>query len=328
MNNVKTTFKKLIKMNGSVALMMCIVMIIFLAITQTRIFFDKLNLEALMNSISPEGIVALGMMVLLITGVFDLSVGSVMCLSGLVTAMCLTAGVPWVLAILIGLASGALVGLINGFLVEIAGINALITTIGTQFIFRGTSELLLVGRGRGGFSGFPADFVQFGRGGFLGIYWMFWILIILVVVMTLYIIKRPTGRRLYFIGGNEPAAKLMGIKKRKIRISAFVLSGVLAALAGILITAKSDAANRYTGQTSHMNVIIACVIGGGSMNGGQGTILGALFGTVFLALLQNAFNLFNVDPSIQLILIGCVLMAVVSIDGFLTIRRLKELGRM
>ncbi len=328
MNNVKTTIQKLIKMNGSVALMMCLVMIIFLALTQTRIFFDPLNLEALMNAISPEGIVALGMMVLLITGVFDLSVGSVMCLSGLATAMSLSAGVPWVLAVLIGLAVGAVVGLINGFLVEIGGINALITTIGTQFVFRGISELLLVGRGKGGFSGFPEGFVQFGRGGFLGIYWMFWILIILVVLMTLYIIKRPTGRRLYFIGGNEPAAKLMGIKKRKIRINAFVLSGILSALAGILITAKSDAANRYTGQTSHMNVIIACVIGGGSMNGGQGTILGALFGTVFLALLQNAFNLFNVDPSLQLILIGCVLMAVVSIDGYLTIRRLKELGRM
>ncbi len=325
---MKTTFQKLIKKNGSIALLMCIVMIIFLVITQSRIFFDALNLQALMNAISPEGIVALGMMVLLITGVFDLSVGSVMCFGGLVTAISLTEGLPVAAAILLGLAVGAFVGLINGVLVEIGGINALITTIGTQYVFRGASELLLVGRGRGGFSGFPADFVQLGRGGFLGIYWMFWILIVLVVVMTIFISKRPTGRRLYFIGGNEPAAKLMGIKKRKIRINAFILSGILAALAGILITAKSDAANRYTGQTSHMNVIIACVIGGGSMNGGQGTILGALFGIVFLSLLQNAFNLFNVDPSLQLILIGCVLMAVVSIDGYLTMRRLKELGRM
>ena len=328
MNKVKTTFQKLIKMNGSVALMMCLVMIIFLSIAQSRLFYDSFNLEALMNSIAPEGIVALGMMVLLITGVFDLSVGSVMCLSGLVTAMTLTAGVPWVLAVVIGLAVGAAVGLINGFLVEIAGINALISTIGTQFVFRGASELLLVGRGKGGFSGFPADFVQFGRGGLFGIYWMFWILIILVVVMTLYISKRPTGRRLYFIGGNEPAAKLMGIKKRKIRVSAFVLSGVLAALAGILITAKSDAANRYTGQTSHMNVIIACVIGGGSMNGGQGSILGAFYGTVFLALMQNAFNLYDMEDALKSIIIGFVLMAVVAVDGYLTIRRLKELGRM
>lgn len=327
---VKTTLQKLIKMNGSVALMMCIVMFIFLAVTQSRIFFDELNWEALMNAISPEGIVSLGMMVLLITGVFDLSVGSVMCFGGLVTGITLTAGLPPIFAVLAGLATGAAIGLINGLLVEFAGINALISTIGTQYVVRGASELLLVGQGsRGiGFSGFPKDFVQFGRGEFLGMTWMFWILIILVVLMTLFMVKRPTGRRLYLIGGNEPAAKLMGIKKRKIRVSAFVLTGLLAALAGILITAKSDAANRYTGQTSHMNVIIACVIGGGSMNGGQGTILGALFGIVFLALLQNAFNLFNVDPSIQSILIGSVLMAVVSIDGYLTIRRLKELGRM
>ena len=327
---VKTALQKLIKMNGSVALMMCIVMFLFLAVSQSRVFFDQLNWEALMSAISPEGIVALGMMVLLITGVFDLSVGSVMCFGGLVTGITLTAGLSPILAVLAGLATGAVIGLINGFLVEFAGINALISTIGTQYIVRGASELLMVGQGsRGiGFSGFPEGFVQFGRGQFLGMTWMFWILIALTVLMTLFLNKRPTGRRLYFIGGNEPAAKLMGIKKKKIRVSAFVLSGVLAALAGILITAKSDAASRYTGQTSHMNVIIACVIGGGSMNGGQGTIPGAVFGIVFLALLQNAFTLFNVDSSLQQILIGCVLMAVVSIDGYLTIRRLKELGRM
>ncbi len=325
MNN---TIQKLLKKNGSVALLMCIVMIIFLIVTQSRLFFDSFNLQALMNAIAPEGIVALGMMILLITGVFDLSVGSVMCFGGLVTAMMLTENTPVILAILIGLIAGAAVGLLNGILVEIGGINALISTIGTMYVFRGASELLLVGRGKGGFGGFPSDFVQLGRGDFLGIYWMFWILIVLVAVFSVFIAKRPTGRRLYFIGGNEPAAKQMGIKKRKIRISAYVLSGILAALAGILITAKSDAANRYTGQLSHMNVIIACVIGGGSMNGGQGSMLGAVFGIIFLSLLQNAFNLFNVESSTQRILIGIVLMAVVSFDGYMTIRRQKELGRM
>ena len=308
--------------------MMCIVMIIFLTVVQSRLFYDSFNLEALMNAIAPEGIVALGMMILLITGVFDLSVGSVMCFGGLVTAISLTAGLPVFIAILVGLAAGALVGLLNGVLVEFGGINALISTIGTMYVFRGASELLLVGRGKGGFSGFPDSFVQLGRGGFVGIYWMFWLLIIFVVLFTLFISKRPTGRRLYFIGGNEPAAIQMGIKKKKIRISAYVLSGILAALAGILITAKSDAANRYTGQTSHMNVIIACVIGGGSMNGGQGSMLGALFGIVFLSLLQNAFNLYDLESSLQSIIIGLVLMAVVSIDGYLTMRRMKELGRM
>lgn len=325
---MKNTFQKLIKKNGSIAFLMCIVMIIFLSIAQSRLFYDAFNLQALMNAIAPEGIVALGMMILLITGVFDLSVGSVMCFGGLVTAILLTDGVAVPLAILIGLAAGGVVGLINGMLVEIGGINALITTIGTMYIFRGASELLLVGRGKGGFGGFPQEFVQLGRGDFLGIYWMFWILIVLVVGFSLFIAKRPTGRRLYFIGGNEPAAKLMGIKKKKIRISAYILSGILAALAGILITAKSDAANRYTGQLSHMNVIIACVIGGGSMNGGQGSMPGALFGIVFLSLLQNAFNLYDLESALQSIIIGFVLITVVSVDGYLTIRRLKELGRM
>lgn len=327
-NTIKTTGLKLLKMNGSVAAMMCIVMVLFLTITQARLFYDSFNIQALMNAIAPEGIVALGMMVLLITGVFDLSVGSVMCFGGLVTAILLTAKMPVIVAILAGLASGAGVGLINGVLVEIMGINALISTIGTMYIFRGACELLLVGRGKGGFSGFPKDFIALGRGDFLGIYWMFWILIILTVGFTIFIVTRPTGRRLFAIGGNEPAAKLMGIKKRKIRMSAFVLSGILAAVAGILITAKSDAANRYTGQLSHMNVIIACVVGGGSMNGGQGSMVGAVLGITALALLQNAFNLFNVESSTQSVIIGAVLMAVVSFDGLMTLRRQKELGRV
>jgi ribose transport system permease protein len=328
MNKMKTIAQKLIKRNGSIALLMCIIMMLFLIITKARLFFDPFTIQALMNAIAPEGIVALGMMVLLITGVFDLSVGSVMCFGGLVTAIMLAAGLPVAVAILAGLAAGAIVGSINGVLVEIAGINALISTIGTMYIFRGASELLLVGRGKGGYSGFPQEFVQLGRGDFLGIYYMFWILLILVTVFTLFINTRPTGRRLYFIGGNEPAAILMGIKKKKIRISAYIVSGLLAALAGILITAKSDAANRYTGQVSHMNVIIACVIGGGSMNGGQGSMFGAIFGIIFLALLQNAFNLFNVESSLQRVLIGIVLMAVVSVDGYMTLRRQKELGRV
>ena len=328
LNKALTISRKLMGKSGAVALLMCIVMIIFLLIADAELFISKFNLQALQFAIAPEGIAAIGMMVLLITGVFDLSIGSVMCFGGLVAAIMLTSGLPIIVAIIVGLASGAAVGMINGLLVEYGGINPLITTIGTMYIFRGASELLLVGKGKGGFAGFPEAFVEFGRGEFLGVFWMFWILIILVILFAVFIAKRPTGRRLYFIGGNEPAAKLMGIKKSKIRISAYVISGVLAALAGILITAKSDAANRYTGQTSHMNVIIACVIGGGSMNGGQGTVLGSLFGIVFLALLKNAFNLFNVESSLQRIIIGVVLMAVVSIDGYMTLRRQKELGRI
>ena len=325
---VKDTLTSLMKKNGAVALAMVIVMVLFLTITDGKLFFSMFNLQALQFAIAPEGIVAIGMMLLLITGVFDLSVGSVMCFGGLVTAMTLSAGLPIIVAIIFGLLSGGIVGVINGILVEFGGINPLISTIGTMYVFRGASELLLVGKGKGGFGGFPDAFVQLGRGQFLGMFWMFWILIILVVAFSIFVAKRPSGRRLYFIGGNEPAAKLMGIKKRKIRITAYIVSGLLAALAGILITAKSDAANRYTGQTSHMTVIIASVIGGGSMNGGQGTVLGSFFGITFLALLQNAFNLFNIESSLQRIIIGAVLMAVVSVDGYMTLKRQKELGRI
>jgi ribose transport system permease protein len=327
MNKIKEPLKKLIKKNGSIAFILCLVMFAFLAITQTKLFFNPFNLQALMLAIAPEGIIALGMMILLITGVFDLSVGSVMAFAGLMTAMLLGAGLPIIVSVIGGLAAGVAIGFINGMLVEFAGINPLISTIGTMYIFRGATELLMVGRGVE-YNAFPENFVQLGRGDYLGVYWMFWILVVLVIILTIFIATRPTGRRLYFIGGNENLAKLMGIKKRKIRISAFMLSGFLAALAGILIAAKSDAANRYVGQVSHMNVIIACVIGGGSLYGGKGSIPGALFGIMFLSFLQNAFNIFEFESSMQRIMLGFVLMAVVSIDGFMTLRRQKELGRI
>ncbi|MBT7121488.1 MAG: ABC transporter permease [Clostridia bacterium] len=306
---------------------MCLIMFAFLAISVPKLFFNPFNIQALMFAIAPEGIVAIGMMILLISGVFDLSVGSVMAFAGLMTAMMLVAGLPIIVCIIIGLLVGVAIGFINGLLVEMAGINPLISTIGTMYIFRGATEFLMVGRSVD-YNNFPEIFVNFGRKGFLGVYWMFWILIILVVVFTIFIVTRPTGKRLYFIGGNENLAKLMGIKKRKIRIGAYMISGLLAALAGILMTAKNDAANRYIGNVTHMNVIIACVIGGGSLNGGQGSIPGALFGIIFLSFLQNAFNLFDFESSMQRIILGFVLMAVVSVDGFMTLRRQKELGRI
>ena len=327
MNKIKAPLQKLIKKNGSVALLMCLLMFAILALSQPKLFFNSFNMQALMFAIAPEGIVAIGMMVLLISGVFDLSVGSIMAFAGLMTAMTLGTGLPVIVCIIIGLLVGVGIGFINGLLVEVAGINPLISTIGTMYMFRGATEFLMVGRSVD-YNNFPRIFVNLGRKGFLGVYWMFWILIILVVVFTILVTTRPTGKRLYFIGGNEELAKLMGIKKRKIRIGAYMLSGLLAALAGILMTAKNDAANRYIGQVSHMNVIIACVIGGGSLNGGQGSIPGSLFGIIFLSLLQNAFNLFDFESSMQRIILGAVLAAVVAFDGYMTMRRQKELGRI
>jgi ribose/xylose/arabinose/galactoside ABC-type transport system permease subunit len=309
-----------------VSVVMCVLTAALLAATSPH-FFNPYNIESLVASVSPEGIVGLGMLLLLITGVFDLSVGSVMCLGGLVAAMALTAGVSTPLSVFLGLASGVLVGLVNGLLSEKAGVNPLITTLGTMYIVRSITELIIVKQGQTGYSNLPASFTALGQGRLWGVHYMFWIMIVLAIVFTVGITMTPWGRRLYFIGGNEQAAVAMGMNKKLIRISLYVLVGVLAALAGILVDARAGAATRYIGQKSHMNVIVACAIGGGSLMGGKGNMIGALFGTLFLSLLSNAFNLYEINQQIQTLTLGAVLIAVVTVDGYLQIRKRRMLGK-
>lgn len=316
-----------LKKNEAVSAMLAIGLAVLLCLTSPY-FLQGVNLESLQTSIAPYGIMAIGMMVLLISGVFDLSVGSVMCLGGLITGICLNAGLPVPAAIVVGVLSGTLVGLVNGLLVEVAGINALITTIGMQYIARGFCEVTLVGRGKGGYTNFPEAFLTLGRGQFLGVYYMVWIMVILMVAFQLYLRHTRSGRQLYHLGGNCDAARQMGIKTKLVRIKAFVLSGTLAALAGVLVTARAGIANRYTGENAHMDIMIACIIGGGSLAGGQGSIVGAFFGIAFMKLMSNAFNLYSIAPQWQSIIVGGILLVVLAADGYLSISKQKKLGKI
>jgi ribose/xylose/arabinose/galactoside ABC-type transport system permease subunit len=307
-NSLKKMYSLGSRRPETISLCLCIIMVLFLGLSVPKYFFSGFNIGSLITTTSPEGIVALGMMMLLISGVFDLSVGSVMCLGGLVAAIALTQGMSTSTALLLGLGSGMVIGLLNGIITELGRVNPLITTIGMMYIVRGITEITLVRRGKAGYGDFPESFRQLGQGRFLNIHYMLWILIILAILFSIFLAKRRGGRMLYFIGGNESAALAMGINKKKIRIMLYMLSGVLASLAGILINARAGAANRYTGQNSHLNVIIACIIGGGSLAGGKGNMAGAVFGLLFLVLLNNAFNLHDVNQHVQSLVNGMVLL--------------------
>lgn len=317
----------LLKKNEVASAALAVGIAILLAATSPY-FLQSVNLESLQTAVAPYGIIAIGMMVLLISGVFDLSVGSVMCLGGLVSGICLTNGLPVPAAVALGILAGTAVGLVNGLLVEVAGINALIATIGMQYIAKGFCEVTLVGKGKGGFSDFPETFLLLGRGQLLGIYYMVWIMAILMVVFQLYLRRAPNGRRLYHLGGNYAAARQMGIKTRLVRIKAFMLSGTLAALAGVLVTARAGVANRYTGEGAEMDIVIACIIGGGSLAGGQGSVAGAFFGIAFMKLMSNAFNLYSVAPQWQSIIVGGILLLVLVVDGYFSLTKQKKLGKL
>jgi ribose transport system permease protein len=314
------------KKSEALSVTLALLLLLFL-VTATPHSLDPANIDAIQTAIAPYGIMSIGMMVLLISGVFDLSVGSVMCLGGLVSAISLTIGASPVVAILAGIISGMLIGLINGLIVEVAKVNALIATIGTMYIARGVCEIVLVGRGQAGYTNFPESFNNLGRGQFLNMYYMFWIMIALVIIFQLIMTYTKFGRKLFFIGGNYNASKLLAINSERIRIIAFMLSGTLAAFAGILVTARAGIANRYTGVGAHMEIIIACIIGGGSLLGGQGSIIGALAGMAIMALMRDAFNLFTIPPQWQSIMIGIILLIVITVDGYVTLSKQKKLGK-
>lgn len=291
-------------------------------------FFAVNNLDSLQTSIAPNAIIAIGMMMLMIMGMFDLSVGSVMCLSGVVTAYLLSRNTGIVLSTAGGLLTGAAIGALNGIMVAYGNIQPLIATIGTMYVFRGISETIMTSDIATSLTGFPESFNRFGGGKFLGLYSMVWICILLLGLFMFLTKRTYVGRRGYYIGCSQDNARLMGINVKRHILTVYILSGLLSATAGILSIARFETASRYLGKDLQMTIMIACIMGGGSLLGGKGDIQGALFGTLFISLLSNGFNLFEINPQWQNVTIGTILFLVVAADGFMYIKRMRRKGRI
>jgi len=291
-------------------------------------FFMQNNLLSLQALIAPRVIMAIGMMLVVILGMFDLSVGSVMGLAGIVCGYILSRGMPVPAAMLSGLAVGLAVGLVNGFLIAVCRILPLISTIGTMYIFRGFCEMIMTSNLAMSLTGFPQSFLNFGGRTFLGMYPMLWIMLVLLAAFEFVLKKTYFGRQLYFIGGNRASAQSLGFGVRKVTIMCYAISGMLAALAGVVSIARFQSASRYLGQGLHMDILIACIIGGGSLMGGKGDMKGALFGTVFVALLENAFNLFEINSLFKSVVVGAALVLVVLFDGYVHMKKMRALGKI
>jgi ribose transport system permease protein len=318
----------LMKKNEFFSLALTVIMFLILAIFTPGYFFNINNLDSLQAAIAPSAIIGIGMMLLIITGVFDLSVGSVMGLSGIVCGYFLSNGYSVLISVLSGLAVGLLIGLINGLLVAYAQIPALIVTIGSMYIFKGISETIMT-KGEGySFIGFPQGFLDFGSMKILGLYTMTWICIILLVIFSVFLSKLYAGRVLYYIGGNLESSASLGFDIKKVRVLTFTLSGFLSSVAGILSIARFQSVSRFLGQGIQMNIIIGCIIGGGSLLGGKGTVLGSLLGIAFVTLLKNAFTLFEINVLWQNVVIGAILVLVVVSDGYLYLKKQRELGKI
>jgi len=322
---MKKTFTGIFRAKESIVLAIIILFVLILSFG-SKTFINSTNFESLQSSIAPSAIIAVGMMILLISGVFDLSVGSVMGLSGVVVSILLSYNIPIILAVAGGLAVGIIFGLFNGFLVAFVKVNPLITTIGTLYIGRGLVDALLRGEKSHGVPITQQSFIILGTGKTLGLYNMFWIMIIIVVVAQFVIQKTYFGRQLYYIGGNYESARLVGIKVRRIRLFTYMLSGFLASLAGLLATARFEISSKFLGYNLELQIIIACLIGGASIAGGQGSIVGALFGVVFMSLIVNLFNILEISSFWQNIIVGAILIFVIFLDAYLSMRRKRSMG--
>lgn len=281
------------------------------------------NISLVLLNLSIESIVAIGMMVLLISGAFDLSVGSVVAFSGGLTAFLMYYyGVYVPVAIMAGLGGAIVVGWINGLFVAKIGINPLIQTLAMMGIVRGFA-LMLSGAG---IQNFPEAFNAIGQTRFLDIQSPVWIMLILVAIFSFLGSRTIFFRRYYYIGGNEKAAKLSGIRVEQMKIYAFILSSFLAGLAGILLASRLGAAMATSGQGMELRVITAVILGGASLAGGQGKIIGALLGTVFMGLVSNIMILARVSGYWQDIVLGLILILAVTLDIIIQKRAGKNLA--
>jgi ribose transport system permease protein len=281
-------------------------------------FLTTGNLRAVVIGLVPAAIIATGMAILLASGGFDLSVAAVMALCGTIAAWLTVHGVGVAGSIVLTLLLGLGIGGVNGVLVTFLRVNPLIATLGTLSIARGLALVITEGYN---ISDLPSSFVQLGEGDHLGFPWMVWIMLGLVVLGDLALRHTRFLRQVYYIGGNERAARLSGIRVDALRVFTYMLSGTLSALAGVLLAARLSTAVPTAGEGLELQVIAAAVIGGASLAGGEGTVLGAVLGVVFLALISNALTLLSVSIFWQQVATGIVLVVAVSLDMLLRRRQ-------
>jgi ribose transport system permease protein len=277
------------------------------------------NLKATLIGMSADVIIAIGMCMVLITGEIDLSVGSILSLAGAVTGLTLVSGWPVILSILAGLTTGLVIGFINALVILKLKVNSFIATLGMQQIARGITVILA----EGGIAYLPSEFTWIGQTTFLGFQLPVWIMLLLIFVFGILLSKHRSFRQLYYIGGNVKAATLSGINVAKVKFFIFILIGGLAGVAGVLSTARFGSAISTAGTGAELRVIAASVIGGCSLSGGEGSILGTFFGAVFMALISSALVSANVSVYWHSIVTGLVLVLAVAFDTWVRRNRMR-----
>jgi len=288
------------------------VMFIIMA-ASSDVFLTRANILNMLRQLSINGILAVGMTFVLITGGIDLSVGAVLTFSAMVGCSFIQKGSPYpvILAVVIAIAIGLGIGLANGLLVARGGVPAFIVTLGTQLMAAGAALLL---RNGSPIPGLKDEYNVIGAGTFLGIPLPIYIFFVVMLIGGFILRRTRFGRHTYAVGGNALAARACGIRDKSVTIWVYVISGLCAAIAGIVLSARVRTATPIAGNGYELDAIAAAVLGGTSLSGGIGNMWGTLAGVLIIGLLNNGMDLLNIQSYIQDIIQGAIIIAAVYID--------------
>ncbi|AMM98928.1 ribose ABC transporter permease RbsC [Bacillus pumilus] len=276
-------------------------------------FLEPLNILNLLRQISINALIAFGMTFVILTGGIDLSVGAILALSSALTAGFIVSGMDPIFAIIVGCIIGAILGMVNGLLITKGKMAPFIATLATMTIFRGLTLVYTDGNPITGL-GSNYAFQLFGRGYFLGIPVPAITMLLTFIVLWVLLHKTPFGRRTYAIGGNEKAALISGIKVPRVKIMIYSLAGFMSALAGAILTSRLNSAQPTAGTSYELDAIAAVVLGGTSLSGGRGRIVGTLIGVLIIGVLNNGMNLLGVSSFYQSVVKGIVILIAVLLD--------------
>ncbi len=297
---------------GQMPLIALVVLGVVLALFTPR-FLSPLNLSNVLVQAAVITVVAMGMTFVIIGGGFDLSVGSVVALSGCVcAAVMMKAGIA--AGVTAGVAAGALVGLVNGLIVTVLKVNPFITTLGTMVLVRGVVFLFTDSQQVPIDDVLPRAFIDFGIDRFLGIHYLVWVPLVLFFVLSWVLARTPYGRSVYATGGNREAAYFSGIRVDRVTASTYIWCGALAGLAGVMLASRLQSGQPTSGEFYELTAIAAVVLGGASLYGGEGKLYKSVIGVFIMVTLGNGLNLLNVDSYWQRVAIGAVIILAAAAD--------------
>lgn len=308
--DVKKTNIKEVLSRGRIFIIF-LALFILMSILRTNSFLNYTNIMNLLKQISVNTILAVGMTLVMTTGCFDLSVGSVVGAVGIVVGLCAQSNMPIVAIFFVAAAVGAIFGVLNGLAIAIFKIPSFIVTLAMMQIARGVAYIISNGFPVGNFD---KSYLVIGQGFFLGLPIPVYIMIIVVFLMWIVMSKTKFGRHVYFVGGNEESSRLCGINVFAIRVISHTLCSILAGIAAIVLTFRVASAMPGAGEGYEMDAIAASVIGGCSLNGGVSNMWGTLIGALILGIISNGMNLLGITTYPQMIIKGVIIFAAVLLD--------------